>query len=100
MVEPLRFVLPSFALGALGLPRPAAPPGSCGLALCAFCRLAFLGGGALCQLALLLLFAPPPLFVLLALLGQPLLYPERLPFLPARPSHASLLRPLEPCSFC
>src|SRR6266705_2663875 len=100
MVEPLRFVLPSFALGALGLPRPAAPPGSCGLALCAFCRLAFLGRGAFGQLALLLLFAAPPFLVLLALLGFPLFLAERLRFLAASPSSASLLRGLALCAFC
>src|SRR5438876_7469679 len=100
MVEPLRFVLPSFALGALGLPRPAAPPGSCGLALCAFCRLAFLGGGAFGQLALLLLFAAAPFLVLLALLGFPFFLAERLRFLAASPSSASLLRGLALCAFC
>src|SRR5882724_2347783 len=100
MVEPPRFVLPSFALGALGLPRPAAPPGSCGLALCASCRLAFLGRGAFGQLARLLLFAAPPFLILLALLGFPLFSAERLRFLAASPSSASLLRGLALCAFC
>src|SRR5256886_1375745 len=71
MAEPPRVVLPSFALGALGLPRPAAPPRSCRLALCAFCRLAFLGRGAFGQLARLFFFTEALLFFLLPLLGLP-----------------------------